>query len=356
VPQYRSELATSCNNFGALLVSTDQRPEAEQMFLRAIELRAKLAADYPGVPAYRQDHGRSQLNLGVLLAAMGQKPAAERAYHQAIDIQVKLADEFHERPDYRWDAAASYCNLGILLAEMSKRVEAEQAYQRAIAFQEELAKSFPSATGYRLELAASCVNLGHLLRDGGEVEASLAWFAKGITVLDLLVQKEPRLETGRLFLRNAHWGRAEALQQLGRHGEAAKDWDRALAMNSQPAVEIDLRRNRADALVRAGDHAAATAEADALVKLPMAPADLALSMARVFALAAASATADTSLADQYATRAIDLLRRGQTAGHFQNPAQVEKLRSDPDFKSLRLRADFVQLLEGLGRASKPPPN
>src|SRR5262249_41422496 len=86
-----------------------------------------------------------------------------------------------------------------------------------------------------------------------------------IRTLEAILTGLGALPEPRLFLRNAFCERAMALGQLGRHAEAVRAWDRALALDAG-TDRIALRGRKALSLVRAGDHAAAVVEAERLAK------------------------------------------------------------------------------------------
>jgi tetratricopeptide (TPR) repeat protein len=292
----------------------------------------------------------SHHNLGNVLAVRGQQPAAERAFRRALDLYEQLVAEFPAVPEYRNELASSHDGLGNLLADLGQRAAAGQVYRRALDIKEQLADDFPDVPEYRLGLAGSCVNFGHLVRDQGQAEASMAWFDKAVALLEPLVRQEPRLLAGRLFLRNAHIARAQALDKLGRHADAVKDWDRALELNAVPAQEPGLRSGRARSLARAGEHARAVAEANTLAGANEVAAGTLYGLACVCAIASAKVKdADNRgagaprLAEQYANRAVELLRQAVARG-FQDAAHMKKNR---DLDALRDREDFKRLVSEL---------
>jgi serine/threonine protein kinase/tetratricopeptide (TPR) repeat protein len=348
VPVYRLELAGSHSSLGALLYVQGQWPAAEKAYRQALDILEKLAADYPTVPAYRQHLATSHSSLGAPLAGLGQLPAAEQAFRRALDIQEKLVADFPVVPEYRRNLAGSHNNLGKVLADMEKWSAAEQAYRRALDIQEKLAAEFPTVSGYRIDLAGSYGNFGDLVRDRGHPEASLAWYAKSVAVLEPLVQQEPRLVTERLYLRNSHWGRAIALDKLGRHADAVKDWDRALALNARPQSQSMFRWQRAYSLARAGEHARAVAEANALADAKEATGNTLYNLACVCALAAAAVGDDAKLQDQYAARAVELLRQAVAKGY----KDAAHAKQDKDLDALHSRSDFEKLLAELGASKK----
>jgi tetratricopeptide (TPR) repeat protein/tRNA A-37 threonylcarbamoyl transferase component Bud32 len=340
VPQYRQDLAMYYNTLGVLLMELGRWSEAEQAHRRALALHEQLAADFPTVPEHRQEVARSLCNLGVLLNELGRRPAAEQAYRRAVDLQEKLAAAFPTVPGYRHGLGMTHNNLGLLLAEMGQQSAAEQAYHRALFLHEQLAAAFPTVPEYRRQVAGTSVNFGNLLRDQGQAEASLPWFAKAIALLEPLVQREPLLATARRFLRNAHWGRARALDRLDRPTEAVKDWDRALALNDAPATKLLFRRKRALSLARAGDHVRAVAEANAVAESKGVTGGTLYDLACVCALAAAAAKDDAKHEDQYAARAVELLRQAVAAGF----TDVTHMKKDKDLDSLREREEVKKLL------------
>jgi tetratricopeptide (TPR) repeat protein len=308
-----------------------------------VEIQEQLAAAFPTVPEYRQELARCHINRGILLRQLGQWPATEVAYRQALALQETLTAEFPTVPAYRQELARSHNSLCLPLANLGKWPEAEAECRQALALYEQLAADCPTVPEYRQELAASSTNFGHVLRDQGEAEASLAWFAKAIALLAPLVQAEPRLVTERLFLRNAHWGRAQALDKLARHADAVKDWDRALALNAVAAHIPLFRCNRALSLARAGEHAKAVAEVNALAEAKEVTGATLYDLGCVCALAAAAVKDDARLPEHYAARAVALLRQAVAKG-WKDAAHMKK---DPDLGVLRDREDFQQLLAKL---------
>jgi hypothetical protein len=153
-----------------------------------------------------------------------------------------------------------------------------------------------------------------------------------------------------MFLRNAHWGRADTLGRLKRHREALPDWDRAVGL-SPPPQRPPVQMGRALSLVRAGETARAAQAAEELVAAPGRPGDLLYDAASLFALA--SAATEGPPGDRYAARAVELLALARTQGLFREPARVERLKKDPDLAALRRRDGFKKLLAELERAPGP---
>jgi tetratricopeptide (TPR) repeat protein len=297
-----------------------------------------------------QELGFSHHDLGGVLQALGKHAEAEAAYRRALGIAKKLADEFPTVPGYRGELAGDLNSLGWLLKVRGRPAEAETAFRQALAIQEKLVADFPSRPGHAQDLAGTYSDFGHLVCDRGEPANALEWFAKAIVRLQPVLQQEPRLVTTRLYLRNAHWGRAAALGQLGRHAEAVADWERASACNDERHRDGLFRLQRAAALARAGQHAEATAAVDALLKPGRADAGTLYGAACVHALTAAGARSDPAQAEKHAARAVGLLRQAVQQG-YEDLAQLKKAA---DLDALRPRQDFQTLLGDLEKASATP--
>jgi serine/threonine protein kinase/tetratricopeptide (TPR) repeat protein len=342
VPRYRLGLAESHHNLANLLTGLGQHAEAESAYRRALAIHQKLAADYPAVPLYRLDLASSHNSLGILLAGLGQHTEAEAVYRQALAIKEKLAADYPAVPQYRLALASSHNNLGILLVGLGKRAEAEAAYRQALTIREELAANFPAVPSYRTELGGSQCNFGNLLLAKKEPEQALPWYARAIATLEDVLRQFKVDVTAQQYLRNAHWGRAEALDGLKRHAEAALAWDKAIEL-SRDAQQAGLRLQRALSRVRAGQVEAAIQEAKELAK--NANAETLYNAARILALGASrpDESAGSLSKEECAQHAVALLRQA-VAKSYKNAEQMKK---DDDLKALRQREDFQDLLAEL---------
>jgi hypothetical protein len=160
------------------------------------------------------------------------------------------------------------------------------------------------------------------------------------------------LSRERAFLRNAHWSRATVLTSLKRYAETVKDLDWAIELDEGPA-RPGLRLRRALALARAGDHAKAVAEADDLSSNSNTPGGTLYDAACVYGLSMAAAQANADLRGRYASKALALLRRAQTACYFRDAGSVENVQKDDDLAALRARSDFKAFVADLVKQLSP---
>ncbi len=165
-----------------------------------------------------------------------------------------------------------------------------------------------------------------------------------------MLQKEPDHSYARDYLCKTHVGRAVTLNQLRRHTEAVHEYEKALAL-AEGTGGAPFRKFYASTLARAGDHAEAVAEAQALETKANAEDRFFLSC--VYATAADVVRTDTrqrpgertSLYERYAQLAIATLKQLNRSGYFHDNADaVEFLRKAPEFDPIRQRQDFQQLV------------
>src|SRR5262249_41639359 len=161
----------------------------------------------------------------------------------------------------------------------------------------------------------SCVNFANVLRRQQRAQDAVEWYSRAIPLLEANLTKDDRLPTERLYLRNAHRGRARALTDLKRPAEGLKDWDRAVEL-TEGADQTGVRLERAQTVARAGYHARAVLEAESLTRDPKAPGGTLYDAACVYGLSAAAVMMDADLLEQYAQKALKLLRRAQASGYF----------------------------------------
>src|SRR5262249_5798012 len=89
------------------------------------------------------------------------------------------------------------------------------------------AADFPALPRFRIAVGGSQVNIADTLRKNGQSSKALEWCAKSIQTLEGVLGQVRADATARRFLRNAHWARAEALDDLERYAEPPRDGPRA---------------------------------------------------------------------------------------------------------------------------------
>jgi tetratricopeptide (TPR) repeat protein len=398
-PEYREALAAILRSLGMLLGELKKYAEAETAYRRALDLRQKLADDFPEGPEYRRNVADIYSCLSHLRGKEGRFAEAEAAQRRALKLREKLVADFPDVLAYQLDLVGSQVDLGHCLCAQRQPAKALPWFERALAVLEPMYQRHdrgltgdnirrylrngllgragalgdlkrPGETlkdwARAVELsppaerplvlraqAGSYVNYGHFLRGEQRADDALAWYDRALAILKPLHKEQgPKDVTTRRFLRNAHWGRAQALDELKRHTEALTHWDRAVELS--PSAERPLLQlGRARGRMLAGKAAEALADAAALTKDPATPGPLLYDAGCIYSLAAAAAKEDAKQREAYAGQAVALLRRAQTAGYFKDRAKVEHLKKDTDLDGLRTREQFKKFVAELEAAAKP---
>jgi serine/threonine protein kinase/tetratricopeptide (TPR) repeat protein len=331
-------LAHHLVNLEVVLREMGHAAEAAKVLGETRGIYESLLADFPTHPDYRAGLAACNINLGNQ-HNVGRPAEAAKAYRQAVAILDRLSAEFPAVPDYRGNLARAQDNLGHVLNRLQKHEEAEAAYGKALALREDLIKQHPGYAAYALELGIALINRGARDADAGRFAAALRPFTRAVEVLEPLAAPARGIARAGLQLRSAHGARADVLLRLGRHTEAVKDYDRALALDDGKERAY-FRMQRALALAHLKGHVRAAAEAEAVAATPALPAYLLHDAAAVHALCSLAAREDAQLAERYAVRAVSLLRQAFKKNFG---AIAEEVRKDPKLNLLRSREDFRQL-------------
>jgi tetratricopeptide (TPR) repeat protein len=219
--------------------------------------------------------------------------------------------------------------------------EAERVYGASLPDWEALAAKWSDDLDHCAGLACVLYNLGRLAQGRGDKNAALELFDRAARPLQTLLAEQPKHAEARRHQRNAHWGRADVLAQLGRSAEALPDIDLALELTDGDDRPI-LLAQRGVVLAQMKRFTEALAAVEPLVEPPAAAGAVLYRAASVHALA--SAAESGTKAKTHARRAIELLIRAQRDGLFNDAAVVGFLGVDEDLNPLRARTDFQKLL------------
>jgi serine/threonine protein kinase len=277
--------------------------------------------------------------VAYLWAKLDRRDEALTEYETARELRKKLAAAFPAVPGYQQELATTHNNLGLLLADLGQRDAARTEYETARDLCKKLAAAFPAVPQYQVQLGSIYGDFGNLVRNEGQPADSLHWFDLSIRTLTPVSEKDRRAVTAKEFLRNGHSNRALAYDQLKKHAEAAKDWDRAIELSSAPD-QPSYRASRAISRLQAGQVAEAVADVEELTKASKWSAGQWYDFACVYAVASGK-IADKK--QDYADRAMDLLQNAVKAG-YKDAAHMKK---DTDLDPLRNRDDFQKLLAEL---------
>jgi serine/threonine protein kinase/tetratricopeptide (TPR) repeat protein len=238
IPTYRSDLATSLNQRGVLLVAMARFDEAKSAFGDALTIEERLADAFPDVPEYQWQSATTHNHLGRLLYEMGRLDQAEATFRKAATIQEQMLPRFPGEPARRAQLASSRNCLGILLQARRKYAEAETTHDAARRLYGQLVAELPNVPTYRRQLAASHGNSA-ILRDAqGKHTEAVAAYRVAQALLEQLVNDFPNVPGYRQDLARGHINLALLLNTLGRRQEAEAAHGAGLRIQEQLVADF----------------------------------------------------------------------------------------------------------------------
>ncbi len=346
--RYRAALAAALHNLGQLHAEQGAPDRSLAEYREARSLREGLHDKHQEVAAYRNDLAGTLIDIAVLVRDTDRAEAL-RCGEKAQTLSAALEKEFPEVAEYRFGLARALDVLGVLKRKVDPK-DAQALHAAAIRLLVKLVEQHPDEAEYSMALVRANLNLGRLHLEGSRPEDALPCFDQIAACINRLSMTEQAKPHARQLRRDAALGRAETLGKLRRHAEALPSWDEAVRLSDPPDHDIEV--NRAKAYARAGRHAEAVAQAEALLAPKVVRGEMLYETACVFALAAKAAHSDAKKPENWrqressrlASRAVGLLERARENRFFDSARMRDHVLKDDDFAFLIDRDDFRAFL------------
>jgi tetratricopeptide (TPR) repeat protein len=215
--------------------------------------------------------------------------------------------------------ANAHDTLGLILKDMNRPADAVAESRAGVAIRERLAAADPNNAALRNSLGGNLHNLAEACADLGQHAEALTLLDRAVAHQEAALKLNPKMPAIRRYLRNHHGLRAMIRARLGEYDAAAESLRAMRAASPETA----------DDLADAARFALGCAEAADGVTGPPTEAR------------AARVAAFTEVA-------VGFLREAVEKGF----RDVQALRTEDSFQSLRARPDFQELLAGLTARAK----
>jgi serine/threonine-protein kinase len=369
---YKHSLANTHRSLAFLHMLSAQFKDAAAFHEAARALWEELAAANPRITAYRLGVAVCSAELAGDYMALGKTTKAWVEIEKARKAATLLVKENPDHPDYPRMLVGVNITRATIHTVAGRLAEAEKVFVDTEQSVKELALNGGKGFEPGLLLGEIYANRGIFLSTTGKPQEALVYYDRAIEEAERARQHEQHLTLAKFYLGNGSWLRAMALGRLGRHADAVKDWEQAIKFDPFGVPDL-LKLSLAAALSRhsgiplgpadLGDHARATSQANEVLKKTAIPGPTLHHLATVFTVSARAAGQDPKLsqadrerlAEQYASRAVELLRKAAELGYFKAAANVDFFETDPDLEPLRSRPDFQRLLSELERAKSGEP-
>jgi serine/threonine protein kinase len=331
-------------------------PEVKQAFAqagddlrRAVELLAKLAADYRTLPEHRmQVIEVRQLLAFVTHSALQAPREAARVWQDALDDLGKLPPKLRSDPRWRLKRAIAHDGLAQALsaAQVRRLQDANQAWSQAIAIAGLLVEEHDGEQAFWKQWADSTRNRMVMWQGQSRPTEAERDCRALVSILDKRARKFPTAPF-LAELASAHQERALLLRQRGQLDEAARQLKQAIARQREAIgkASADACQFRELCVYQlAADDEEAVATVDAWLKA--VPEDrqpryheAAWCLAQCVE---AQATKKGTDVEPLARRAVELLRKAAAQGTLDT-----RFLSKKEFDPLRERSDFKQVERSL---------
>ncbi len=159
--------AGALGNIGMMLYRTGELHEAEELLLRALEIKESITGTIdPSVATTLEALGHVHL-------AQGHAERALDRYRSALTIRKALMGVHHPETA---ETAKSLGNIGNVLASRGRHDEALEHYERALEIQQEVLDP-----GH-VDLARTLGNIGNLLQSTGDLDAALEYHRRALVI------------------------------------------------------------------------------------------------------------------------------------------------------------------------------
>jgi tetratricopeptide (TPR) repeat protein/tRNA A-37 threonylcarbamoyl transferase component Bud32 len=349
--EYKSGLAVTYNHLGLIYRRSDRLPQAESILLRGVTLWKELLADDKGNAEYESFYSWCLLHLGYVYDVQDQTAKAEAAFLQMLALRRGLVERHPTNVEHRKELAGGYQVLATFY-EDREPTKAERFYRDAISTDEKLVRENPRVVSLMIRQGEDYAAFGSFLSAQEKRSDALPWANRSIKTLEEVLTLEPAHVQAKRTLREAYVQRADLLDDMGRSLDAVADWDRAIQLDGDHP-RAPYRISRAVCLAHAGALDKAIAVADAIRGEKELNGLVLYNCACVYAIAARALKQDPQPAERHAVHAMELLAQARTAGYFKSATNQKLLRTDKDLESLRSRADFKKLVDGVESGGKP---
>jgi serine/threonine-protein kinase len=358
-PKYQRYWAVADNNLGQIFMALNRSKDAIPLLLEADNIRKRLVENYPAIAQYKDDLAVTKYLLGDLVA-LSKPKLAEGPYKDAARLWESLVDLHPAHTDYQIRLADCYAALARSSLKGGDLAQAEECSKNALNIRIKLAQEHADNPDLQATLAKSYFILGEFYRSRNSADQAQEKYDQGRLILDKLVTKYPKSPGFRLELARIHGGLGELFLKEMKQERAVAEFSQAQAMcgglvKEYPAEEeyaLELKTAYFKLLTELGRRSDGL---QTVLETAPLPALSSYRAAQAYAQAAAVVAMDESrpadkrqqLAEQYALRALKQLQSARDAGFFSTQANLQKLRTDVEFQSLRDRADFTKFVNAL---------
>lgn len=205
---------------------------AENYFQKYAENTEILISLKPENQGYQAEVGYAYSNLGIVQFSQGKFMDAQEDFEKALTVSITQAEENPASPDARFDLAQAYAWLSESKKELGRFEEAEDLRQKERRIYTVILNNNPDNRNIWGALAGANRALGALKFHRGNEKASLAFFDKGIEILESLIAYDPENTEWRETLTQIYIDKSRAFIAGRDFSDAQSTLEKALNLNT----------------------------------------------------------------------------------------------------------------------------
>jgi len=360
-PGHLQSLANSINNLAVVHYEQQRHAQAIAGYREALDIYRKLVERVPRDANLMADLVRQLWNLADTLMTVNDLNGSEKLLQEATEATKQLLAFDPKDPVFRYRAAGVASSLGELHIRRMRMKQAEDVIAESRLVLRQLVREFPSVPEHRQQLSYAAANLAVLCGMTNRQEEARANFLEAVDVRRRLMEDYPDVVPNREQMARVMFKQAIMSRRWGDLGESARLLNQYLDV-VRPLLEVmkpeqvgqqlrDVCWNLADVSLRLNDHATVARVSPLMVRAGKAKAADGVLAARFLARASAMALDNgkaswwqrLSSAESHALAAVRELRAAVAAGF----KDVASLKTQTDFDAIRVRPDFMQLLNDI---------
>ena len=315
------QLSLTLQNRAEIHKLLGQMDEGIEDLEHVIEIEARLAEEKPQSLSHTVSLANAHSTLGQYHADRASDLIeALQSYSEAIQLRETLAREHPDLIDQCIRLASDLNSLSALQWKFKQLDAAYESLDRCLKISERITESYPNLISFRETLGACYNAMSDLLRQRSENAEALVFARKANTLFKSLMTQDPNNANCVLGLAQSHNLIGRLLKEDGQFLEAIRSFGRAVDLyESLPQIDASNSLNLACSLALC---IPLIGMSDGLPGSSGSPQEL--------------SGVDRQRRKIYGDRAIEALRNAAKSGSL----DIEMLESNPDFNSLRARADF----------------
>jgi tetratricopeptide (TPR) repeat protein len=221
-PSHQARLIHAIDDYGNFLAKNGRADDALRQSMRAGDLAASLAKDYPDFTQNAYLHGKILYNRARHRYRVDARPGdGIQLYRDAIALLERAFDAEPEEIRNAYLLASCRYNLGSHLAERGAHDEAADFWQKSLRDWRALSLFEPLRSEYQSRAGATASNLAVLACQRGEFDKSRILFEEAITFQKRALKTEPVYHLAKDFLRSHYEGLSITLTELGDYAALA---------------------------------------------------------------------------------------------------------------------------------------